>query len=532
MGFWAKLKQHKSVSVVLLLATLSIGILIGTVVNWGVSAGKAQMATDATPLVIPDPVQLSNQFTKLAKQLEPAVVNITSEYDPRPQQNTRGRRVQPPQEDDEAMDFWRRFFGGSPFGDAPPRSFRSTRGGTGFLVDSKGYIITNHHVVDGATQVKVRLSGDTTEHKATVVGFDVETDLAVIKIEGKKPLPAVKIGNSEGVQVGDWAIAIGSPFGLEATVTAGIISAKGRDIPGGQQFQRFIQTDAAINPGNSGGPLLNINGEVVGVNTAIFTASGGYQGVGFALPINTAVKVYNMLVQSGRVTRGSIGITFNRNQSKELLQAAGVDHGVLVTEVTAGGPSDKAGLKVEDVILAINAKPVKDGDELVNRIADTPVGTEVKLTIDRAGKRMELPVTIRARHEVFAGDARFSRERDQEQPSRGEGTEAKFGIYVRSITPRDREEMGITLDNGGVLVTRVEQGSFAEEIGLRERDLIVSVNRQPVASVDDLRKVQSGLKQGDPVAFRVMRADPTAVRGTARTPQWFVLYLSGTIQTP
>ena len=241
-------------------------------------------------------------------------------------------------------------------------------------------------MVEDASRIQVKFNGDTTEYNARLIGSDPETDLAVIKLENyNRPLVPAKIGNSDGVQVGDWAVAIGSPFGLEATVTAGIISAKGRDIGPDHQLQRFLQTDAAINPGNSGGPLLDIRGEVIGINTAIATDSGGYQGIGFALPINLAASVYNQIVKSGRVSRGSIGVGFDPNQKPETLKVYGASHGVFVTRVEPGGPAAKAGLKVEDVIVGFNGQPIKDGDDLVNRVSATPVGSEA--TVDGAARR-------------------------------------------------------------------------------------------------------------------------------------------------
>jgi serine protease Do len=517
MSILNHLRKQKLLSLGLLGVTLAIGILIGTLVDTGVKADRGQVATDATPLTIPDPVELSNEFTRLAKRIEPAVVFIETDFDPRPRQSARNRGGEQGEESDE-MDLFRRFFGG-PF-ESTPRPRQAT--GSGFLVDPKGYIITNHHVVESADRIRVRLVDDQTEHKAKLVGFDIETDLAVIKIDAGRPLRAVEIGNSDAVQVGDWAVAIGAPFGLEASVTAGIVSAKGRDV-GAQQFQRFIQTDAAINPGNSGGPLLNIRGEAIGVNTMIATRTGGYQGIGFALPINTAVKVYNMIIRSGRVTRGSIGISFSPRQAPVLLKALGVDHGVVVSQVQAGGPAEKAGIQPEDIILSLDGKPVKDGDDLVARVADTPIGTEVTLSVDRGGKRMEIPVKIEDRSKVFADDPRFSFYREQTEPETGGATEAMFGIYVRNLTPRERSEMSLE-DQQGVLVTRVETRSFAEDIGLREKDVIVSINRQPVASVDDVKQIQATLRSGDAIAFRVLRAG--AGRGQVT---WFSTYLAGRI---
>lgn len=517
MSILSKLRRQKALSLGLLLFTLAIGILIGTLINTGVKAERGQAATDAEPLTVPDPVQLSSEFTKLARKLEPAVVYIQTEYAAQPQRSSRNRPREDPREE---FDFFRRFFGGSPEGMPQPRR---TASGSGFVVDPKGYIITNLHVIRGGDEIKVRLFGDETDHDATLTGVDGETDLAVIKIDAGRPLPAVEIGNSDAVQVGDWAVAIGSPFGLESTVTAGIISAKGRDL-GAQQFQRFIQTDAAINRGNSGGPLLNIRGEVIGVNTMIATRSGGYDGIGFALPMNMAVKVYNMIIKSGRVTRGSIGVSFGTANEADLLKAMGVDHGVVVSQVKSGGPASTAGIKPEDVLLSIDGKPVKDGDDLVARVADTPVGTEITITVDREGKQMDFPVTIEDRAELWKDDPRFSFYREQQEAKPGESAEARFGIYVRNLSAREREELDMP-DDRGILVTRIESGSFAEDIGLRESDVITSINRRPVASIDDLKSIQATLSSGDAVAFRVMRSFPQS--GRDRGPSLQGIYLVG-----
>jgi serine protease Do len=328
MKLYEKMRHQKLLSTTMILFTLSIGIVIGTLVNTGVNAARGQNAApDATPLVIPRASEVGNEFTKLAQKLEPSVVNITADVTQKvtPGRNRKGPQDDPQDGDDngDSSDLFRRFFGG-PQGDQPQTPRRSEQSGTGFIVDKNGYIITNNHVVDGVDHIRVKLNGETTQYRARLIGSDSETDIAVIKIDPKRPLPPVMIGNAESVQVGDWAVAIGSPFGLEATVTAGIVSATGRKDITDQQFQRFIQTDAAINPGNSGGPLLNIRGEVTGVNTMIATQSGGSQGVGFALPINMAVRVYNDIIREGRVTRGSIGVTWNKTKP-ETLKAMGFE---------------------------------------------------------------------------------------------------------------------------------------------------------------------------------------------------------------
>ncbi len=388
--------------------------------------------------------------------------------------------------------------------------------------------------MDDVDHIRVKLNGDTSEFRARLVGVDRETDLAVIKIDPKQPLPTVTIGNSDAVKVGEWAVAIGSPFGLEETVTAGIVSALGRDIHT-QQFQRFIQTDAAINPGNSGGPLVNIRGEVIGINTMIATQSGGYQGVGFALPINMAVKVYNDIIRDGRVTRGSIGVSWGETKP-ETLQALGVGHGVIVGEVKKGGPADKAGILADDIIVGLNGKSVLDGNDLVSRVAETSVGTPVTLSVDRDGKKMDFKLIVQDRVEVYKDDPRVVGSRSLDEPAKPDVTPAapngasgqvKFGISGR---PVDEEERSLTPDKHGIAVTYIEPGSFAEDIGLEDHDLIISINRQAVSSIDDIRKVQQTLKPGDPVAFRVVRMAAGRGRSATRTAAIpTTLFLSGTL---
>jgi len=519
MGFYDKVRRQKFLSFTLILFTLAIGILIGTVVQTGAKAAREQQAApDATPLVVPSPVMMQNEFSKIAKRLEPAVVNISTEYIPKHQTtssrqspNLRRRNQQQAPDDDPddngMQGFLQRFFGGGGGGgqfqfgepDVP-----SAATGSGVVVDPNGYIVTNNHVVEKATKIKVKFMKDTTEYPATVIGTDPDTDIAVIHID-KKGLPAAKIGNSDALQVGDWAMAIGSPFGFQATVTAGIISALSRDIPDndnpGRTFQHFIQTDAAINPGNSGGPLLNMNGEVVGINTMIASRSGGYQGIGFAMPINTVAKVYNQIIREGHVSRGSIGITFNADENPSLLSVYGADHGVFVNKVEPDGPASKAGVKVEDVITSINGKPIKTGQDLIDIVADSAIGSTLKLGIVRNKKPMTLDITVGDRQRIFAslyGGGKAPQERGPE------AAQLKFGISVQPIRPADREQMGLKAE-GGVEITDVEEGSFAYDLGLQRGDVIVELNRQPINSTDDIRKIQANLKPGDPVAFHIMR---------------------------
>ena len=523
-------KNQKFLSFTVVLLTLSIGVLIGTVLNTGVKAARESSAPGATPLQIPPATQLQNSFSTIAKVLEPSVVNISSEYLPKAaaaapvSPRRRLSPQQPDQQDDQGNnmeDFFRRFFG-SP---SPEQSQRGASLGSGFVVDRNGYILTNNHVVERANRIRVKFNGDSTEYEAKVIGADWRTDLAVIKID-KANLTPVKIGNSDAIQVGDWAIAIGSPFGFQETVTAGIISAKSRDIPGDStSFQHFLQTDAAINPGNSGGPLLNFNGEVIGINTQIASRTGGYQGIGFAMPINTAVKVYNQIIKTGKVTRGSIGISFNESpQTNALLKAFNAKQGVFVQRVEPGGPADKAGLRSEDIVTEINGQKIMKGADLIDIVADTTVGTALNVEYLRDGKPESTKVTVGDRDKIFPNEPGAPEQaNDNNDPS--EVSQARFGIAIQNLNERMKENMGVK-DNG-VVVESVEAGSFGEDIGLAQNDVITAINRKPVSSVDEFKRLQGSLKTGDAVALRVLRN-----AGGQQKSSWQTIYLAGTVPAP
>ena len=513
------LGQRKLLSFSLVLFTLATGIVIGTLISTGVDAArKDAVAPDAEPLTIPDPVPLENQFSPIAKQVRPSVVNIRVEA------FAKKTERRSPREREGMEDYFRRFFGwpegalpGQPF---PPQRPRRPGEGSGVIVDRNGYIITNNHVVEGADRIRVRLfNGADDSYDAKLIGRDPETDLAVIKINPRKKLSAASMGNSDAVRVGDWAIAIGSPLGYPETVTVGIISAKSRDVRGARMpFQKFIQTDAAINPGNSGGPLLNMRGEVIGINTAIATHTGGYQGLGFALASNIAVDVYNQIIQRGRVARGSIGIEFQSNQTPALLRRYGAENGgVLVKSVKEGGPAEKAGMLDEDVIVEIDGKPVADGDALIAVVAATPVDSTVPIVVIRDDQRKTLRVTIADREELFGDELGFRRGRPREEE---ESAEVLFGITVQNLSSSDRQQLGYK-GSDGVLVTDVEPGSFADDIGILPNDIIVAINRRPVGSTSDISELQEGLKPGDDVAVKVMRRTPG--RGE---PSWEAHYLA------
>ncbi|MGO9228207.1 MAG: Do family serine endopeptidase [Bryobacteraceae bacterium] len=533
MRFFDRLRTEKLLSVTLIVFTLAIGVVVGTLVTTGVKAARSNagsFAPDATPLTIPAAVELPSQFTPIAKQVEPSVVSISTSYMPKAVQNPNRRRRQlQPEEGDQGEgegdngmnDFLFRFFG-NPFGEGGPnmRSRRTEALGSGVVVDRAGYILTNNHVVDKADRIRVKFHGDVAEYEAKLVGTDPSTDLAVIKVTGKSGLEPAKIGNSDGVQVGDWAVAIGSPFNYQETVTAGIISAKDREVDASMQFQHFLQTDAAINPGNSGGPLLNMRGEVIGINTAIASRSGAYEGIGFALPINTAVMVYNAIIKEGKVTRGGIGIAFGQSDDPTTaanLKASGVSEGVFVQSVTPGGPSEKAGIKDGDVVVAINGKPIRDGNQLVATVTATPIGNSLELTVVREGKRLNFKVQVADRAQLFPD--RFGNG-NEAAPEKEEGTAVSFGMTYETLTDRQIETLGIK-EKSGVRVLEVEPNSFAEDIHLLKGDVIVAIAGQRINSIEDVKKVQSTLKPGDAVQFRVLR------QTAANPPKWEYSFVAG-----
>jgi serine protease Do len=491
-------KGHRWDLILLVFVTLVCGLLVGTVLPGRGAISRAMGVKDpATPLAIPNPVHLSSEFASIVENVEPAVVNISTT-----QVHRAPRQPQLPRGFDQGPfgDFWNHFF---QFPNRGPETEHSL--GSGLIVDKKGYILTNDHVVNGATKIQVQLNGQSTKYAAKVVGTDDETDLAVLKIEADRELPVAKLGNSNGARVGDWVLAIGSPFGLRATVTAGIISAKDRGQAQGVggQFQHFLQTDAAINPGNSGGPLVDMAGQVIGINTAIETQSGGYQGVGFALPSNTAIKVYDDLIAHGKVTRGSIGVSFQEEHSTNpmVLKELGAPYGIVIESVEPDSPASRAGLKGGDVITAVNGNPVKTGDDLVNAITEAPVGSKVELSYVRDRKDRKASVTVEARDQVFSGNSSTSG-----NSSSGESSPVKFGLHVETLSPEQARQLGMK-GQRGVVVSDVDAGSFAEDIGFQQGDVIVEVNRTGVESYNELREQLGRLHAGDEVVFKVLRQD-------------------------
>jgi serine protease Do len=523
---WNKIRSGNLAATFSLLAVLSIGILAGSMLTGSVSAHQQKVdSSDARPLVIPNPVSLSNGFSAIVKQVGPAVVNINTESLPKQSKSKGKLRITPqnPEGGDEQggdqgdmQDFFNRFFGGQiPGGQMPEQGPRRALG-SGFIVDNRGYIITNNHVVDGADKIYVKLSTDPQVEVAgdpgrlaTVVGTDKETDIAVIKIDPKGlNLPTVKLGNSDGAQVGDWVLAIGSPFGLSQTVSAGIVSARNRSIdegpgPGGtatNQFQKFIQTDAAINPGNSGGPLVDMTGAVIGMNTAIYTQSAGSEGIGFAMPSNTIASVYNMLISPDhKVVRGSIGIQFQAATSSAVAREYGfANGGVMVGSVTPGFPAEKAGLQSGDVIVSVDGKPIKDGDELVAIISAKHPGETVKIGYLRNGKKetAEVGIADRAKLNASLGDGSATDESNSSAES--DAGQTTLGITVAPTTQADLKKAHVS---GGVTITSVKPGSFADGITLGKGLIITEINRKPVTDVATYNAIVKGLKSGDDVVF-------------------------------
>jgi serine protease Do len=428
-------------------------------------------------------------FADLAERLRPEVVNVsttsTSEAGPMGSRKFGGQ--------DPSQDFWEPFerF----FGPMPRRPFRQRSLGSGFVISSDGIILTNNHVVENAEEIVVRMS-DEKEYKATVIGRDPKTDIAVIKIEANRALSAVTLGDSDSLKVGDWVMAIGNPFGLENTVTAGIVSAKGRYIGQGS-YDDFIQTDAAINPGNSGGPLVNIKGEVVGINTAIFSRSGGNIGIGFATPINLAKELLPELREKGRVTRGWLGV-YIQKVTPEIAESMGLDEpkGALVATVMNGTPAAEAGILVGDVIVKFNGEEVKESTELPMLVARTPVGKKAKIEVIRRGKTKTLTVEI--------GELK-----DEEVAAAGAGSTEDYGLTAQELTPEIAENIGIDPSMKGVVIARVEPGSVGEDAGLQPGDVIVGANQEPVDGLSAYRKAMRESATKKSILLLVRRGDNT-----------------------
>jgi serine protease Do len=433
-------------------------------------------------------------FVELSKRLSPAVVNISTT-----QPRIERRQREPWREEDDPFDFWRRFFGG-PY-PSPRTPFRQKSLGSGFIIDKDGSILTNNHVVQGAEKIVVKLS-DNKEYEAKVIGGDTETDIAVIKIQAPRDLPVAELGNSDKLDVGEWVLAIGNPFGLDHTVTSGIISAKGRQIGG--RYDNFIQTDASINPGNSGGPLINLNGQVIGINTMIFSRTGGNMGIGFAIPVNLVKDLLPQIRGKGKVTRGWMGVmiqpvTQEVAESLDLKEAAGA----LVGTVMKGSPAERAGVQVGDVITEFDGKPVKNSSELPTLVARTPVNKRVELKVTRDKVEKKLFIIV-------------AEMKEEEQTPVAEVETEKVGLTVQKLTPEIAESLGMS-STEGVVVSGVEQNSLAEEAGFRRGDVVVEINRKPIRSIAEYRRGIQEMKKAKSVLFLVRRGNNTiflALKGT------------------
>jgi serine protease Do len=463
-------------------------LILGSLMFVGAEyAALPQAAGSSMPVAAQPAVPVAQQtgpgFSEVARAVTPAVVNITSRAGrTRDSQGSRN-----PMED----------FFGSPFGPQGPREPRERHGGgmgSGVIVSPDGYIITNNHVVDGAAELTVTLP-DKREFKGKVLGTDPKTDLAVVKIDARN-LPFVAWGDSSKLQVGDYVLAVGNPFGLNSTVTLGIVSALGRGHMGITQYEDFIQTDAAINPGNSGGALVNTAGELVGINTAIISQTGGYQGVGFAVPASMTKPVFESLVSNGKVVRGFLGIGI-QDLNQDLAKSFGLKDpkGALVTNVAEESPADKAGIKQGDVIVAFQGSSIEDAAALQRAVARTPVGTKAALRVIRNGHEQEVITTIGEQAETRRV---ASADRNLEN--------AMAGVAVQSVTRQIARELGLQGKAQGVVVVGVEPDTRADLAGLAQGDVIREMNRQPVKSVKDYEKIVSSLKKDQDVLMLITRS--------------------------
>ncbi len=432
----------------------------------------------------PSPSGVPVSFADLAKKAKNSVVNVSTVKVIK----GRGQVPMPFGPNDPFRDFFDRFFR-----DQIPKDFRQQSLGTGVIIDQEGFILTNNHVVEMADEIKVKLA-DEKEYLAKIIGRDQKTDLALIKIDSDKPLSPLPLGDSDKLEVGEWVVAIGNPFGLGNTVTAGIVSAKYRQI-GQSSYDNYIQTDASINPGNSGGPLLNTVGEVVGINTAIFSQSGGSIGIGFAIPINMAKDLLPQL-KTGKVVRGWLGVMIQKI-TPELKQKLDLkdEKGALVADVTSGGPAEKAGIQRGDVIVSFNGKEIKEMSELPYVVASTPVGKSVTVEVIRKGKKKNVEVKI-------------SELKDEKEAPVVTEAKPKLGMTVEDLTPELAKNFGLS-ESKGVVVVEIEEGSSAAEAGLKAGDVILEIDQSPVKDVKDFNRKIESYKAGDTVLVLAKRRGAT-----------------------
>ena len=475
-----------------IVALVAVAGLVGLLPHLGfTSASSAPLWTEHRAGVQTVMVQAPD-WVRLSKEAKPAVVNVSAKLNAEAQMQAPPQTQVPPQfrgrPDERSFDdFFKRFFD-----EGSRRPVRAA--GSGFVLNANGYIVTNNHVVENATDIQVKLD-DGRELPAKVVGRDSKTDLALLKVDATG-LPVIPLGDSTALQVGEPVMAIGNPFGLEQTVTTGIVSATGRVIGSGP-YDNFIQTDASINPGNSGGPLINARGEVIGINTAIFSRGGGSVGIGFAVPSSLAKTVITQLADHGKVERGWLGVSI-QPLTRELAKSFKRDDntGALVSAVTAGSPADKAGIKAGDVIVEFNGKKVAKATDLPGLVADVPVGKDVPMVVMREGRELRL-------------NANIGRLQD-ESPAKLAETEGKgkLGLSVQPLTPPMARELGLKVKEG-VLVREVVEGGRAAEAGIRAGDVIVEINRQPVRTVEDLTTRVDRQAKNEPMVLLVKRDGQT-----------------------
>ncbi len=465
----------------------------------GASADAAQPATTSSPPVSPHAPIMPQTFADLAEHASPAVVNISTTRVIKGKKIFRffGPGPSPFGENDDFFEYFKKFFNIPDIDEKNVPETKQHALGSGFILSADGYIATNNHVVDRATDIKVILK-DESEYEAKIIGKDPKTDLALIKIKAKRKLPFLKLGSSEKLRVGEWVVAIGNPFGLGHTVTAGIVSAKGRSL-GMSSYDNFIQTDASINPGNSGGPLLNLKGEVVGINTAIIARASG---IGFAVASDTAKVIFPQLKKSGKVTRGWLGV-YIQKITPELAKGLKLKDrkGALVAKVIKDGPAAKAGLKTGDIIIEFDGKKIKSYDQVPNIVAATPVGKKVKVVVRRNGKIKTFKVKIGELPDDEKLVAEAGGDKSEEQ--------GKLGLTLQNLNDELRRSFGLSDDTTGVVVTDVDPQSSAAEKGIRPGDVILEVDRKPVKSTKDVKRILKNFKKGDTIVLLVKKREGT-----------------------
>lgn len=462
---------------------LLIGFLLGGIAYYFISKSAVSSYTPFAPRVPKQIEETSRAFSEIVKAVSPAVVNISS--------TKVVKRQQTPF--DEFFDFL------YPFPDGRGKRWKERSLGSGVIVSSDGYIVTNNHVVEQADEIRVILI-DKKSFRAKVVGSDPKTDIAIIKIDAKG-LPMLPWGDSDKLQVGEFVLAIGNPFGLSHTVTMGIISAVGRADVGIADYENFIQTDAAINPGNSGGPLVNIKGELIGINTAIFSKTGGYQGIGFTVPSNMVRLVMEQLIKEGKVTRGWLGVTI-QELTPEIASKFGLKmlEGALVSDIAKGSPAHKAGIMRGDIILEVNGNKIRNVAALRNMIAQSKIGSHIEIKILRRDREITLKAVI-AELPTEVGDV---------VPSSSRGTDMNdnvlSGLTVIDINAAIAKQLGIDRDEKGVVVVKIERGSFAEDMGIRKGDVIQEIDRQKVDNLNDFNRIISKTRTDDAVLLFINRS--------------------------